>query len=824
VTAQVKRPEVLAPAGDRACLEAAITAGADAVYFGLSEFNARARATNFALADLDSVMHDLHRYGSKGYVTLNTVLFDDELARMRATIEACANAGADAVIVQDLGVASMVREIAPHLHLHASTQMTCTDAAACNFAASLGVKRVILARELSIEEIRAIHAATTVELEAFVHGALCIAYSGQCLTSEAVGGRSANRGACAQACRLPYELVVDGEVRDLGNRQYLLSPQDLESSHLVGALADAGICSLKIEGRLKGVDYVRATVRLYREAIDAWMQKLAQPSPTRKEQALQAFSRSSSSGFFQGVDHQALVPADSSDHRGVDVGTVEEVLSIRGRDEIVVRPTRALSKGDGLLIQGSRGIAGELGGRIWEIHDNKGAQIERAEPGTVAQLWLGPGKAPNASHRGRALFRTNDPSLSKVLEREHAYTVPLHIVVSGALGEPLIVHATSVRGHVATVQSQTALEAAQRTGLDETKLRERLGKLGETPFVLGQLESKLVGDLFLPPSVLNELRRAMVATLEQSLTARTSVTSIPTPAPTERALRAPLKAGLFVLCRNAAQANAALLAGADGVGLDFLELTGTGDCFRALRKAYPDRELRLAPPRVRKPKEEKIDAFLHALEPNAMMVRGLGALGELAHDRALHTIGDFSLNVTNAVTAMLVLRQGLDCFTPAFDLDEKQLLALMDHRDLAERAEVVVHHPMPLFYMEHCVFAAVMSKGADYRTCGRPCDRHVVSLKDRAGFEHPLQADVSCRNTVFHAKPQSAAHIVPSLTAMGVSRFRIEAVRETAEEIATLVHSYKALVAGTLAPTEALARLKSQAGYGVVRGSLRVLS
>jgi U32 family peptidase len=816
----VKRPEVLAPAGDRACLEAAITAGADAVYFGLSEFNARARATNFALGELDAVMRDLHRYGAKGYVTLNTVLFDDELARMRATIEACAKAGADAVIVQDLGVASLVRDIAPHLHLHASTQMTCTDAAACNFAESLGVKRVILARELSVEEIHAIHGATTVELEAFVHGALCIAYSGQCLTSEA-----ANRGACAQACRLPYELVVDGEVRDLGNRQYLLSPQDLESSHLVGALAEAGICSLKIEGRLKGVDYVRATVRLYREAIDAWMSKAAAPSTARREQALQAFSRSSASGFFEGVNHQTMVPADSSDHRGVDVGVVDEVLSIRGREEISVRPTRALSKGDGLLIQGARGIAGELGGRIWEISDERGALLERAEIGTVARIWLGPGKAPNASHRGRALFRTNDPNLSKVLEREHAYTVPLHMTASGALGQPLVVHATSVRGHHATVQSEAMLEAAQRTGLDHAKLRERLGKLGETPFILDQVESKLVGELFLPPSALNELRRALVAALERSLTAQVPVPAEIPPAPaTERSLRVPLRPGLFVLCRNAAQANAALRAGADGVGLDFLELTGTGDCFRTLRQAYPDRELRLAPPRVRKPKEEKIDAFLHALMPDAMMVRGLGALGELRTDRTLFAIGDFSLNVTNAVTATLVLRQGLDGFTPAFDLDEQQLIALMDHRDLAERAEVVVHHPMPLFYMEHCVFAAVMSKGTDYRTCGRPCEKHVVSLKDRAGFDHPLEADVSCRNTVFHAKPQSAAHIVPSLTAMGVSRFRIEAVRETAEEIATLVHAYKAIIAGSLAPTEALARIKSQPGYGVIRGSLRVLA
>ncbi len=248
-------------------MRAAVLAGADAVYFGLQGFNARARAKNFDADALGATMRGLHERGVKGYVTLNTLVFDHELPSVEAAVRACAAAGVDAVIVQDLGVARVVRAIAPGLPIHASTQMTCTDAGSVELARSLGVTRVILARELSLSDLEDIRARTDAELEVFVHGALCIAYSGQCLTSEAIGGRSANRGACAQACRLPYDLVVDGALRDLGDRAYLLSPEDLAAVEAIPRLVELGVASLKIEGRLKGPEYVAATTKLYRAAI-----------------------------------------------------------------------------------------------------------------------------------------------------------------------------------------------------------------------------------------------------------------------------------------------------------------------------------------------------------------------------------------------------------------------------------------------------------------------------------------------------------------------------------------------------------------------------
>jgi putative protease len=233
----------------------------------------------------------------------------------------------------------------------------------------------------------------------------------------------------------------------------------------------------------------------------------------------------------------------------------------------------------------------------------------------------------------------------------------------------------------------------------------------------------------------------------------------------------------------------------------------------------------VAPPRIRKPGEDKIDRYLASLEPDAILVRSLGALHEpvTGPDARVPRIGDFSLNVANTITAAEMLARGLDAFTPSFDLDATQLVALLSPA-LAPFAEVVLHHPMPLFHMEHCVIAALLSEGRDHKTCGRPCEKHRVSLRDRAGLDHPVEADVGCRNTVFHAAAQSAAHVVPTLRERGVRRFRVELVREGAADVARIVGAYRALLSGSTAPAEVWRALKTESGYGVVKGSLRVVA
>jgi len=819
----VRRPEVLAPAGDMEALRAAVAAGADAVYFGLSRFNARARATNFDREGLEAAMAWLHRHGVKGYVTLNTLLFDTELGAMEEALRACAAAGVDAVIVQDLAVAQMARAVVPDLPVHASTQMTCTDADAVEFAHSLGAQRVILARELSLDDIAAIRRSTAVELEVFVHGALCIAYSGQCLTSEAIGGRSANRGACAQACRLPYGLVVDGTPRDTGDRAFLLSPEDLEASDHVAALAELGVASIKIEGRLKGAAYVGATTRLYRAAVEG-ADAAARAVP--RAEALQMFTRGSGEGFFAGVDHQRLVDGRTCDHRGLVVGDVLGSATRQGKVWVRAMLSTELARGDGVLVEGGHGGAGEVGGRVWLLAVD-GADVETAPAGREAWVWLGPEREVATLPAGRRLFRTHDPATTKRVETATArapHRESLDVTVSGALGELPQFEARTARGRRVTVTGDVPVMAAQGRGTDEAVLRDKLGRLGETPFVLGALTAALPAGAMIPPASLNRARRALVEALE-AVAPQSWATTAVTHADLLAAAVVPVgdapPGGLFVLCRTLAQAQAALDAGADGVTLDFLELTGTGAAVRALRARGPV-HITLAPPRIRKPGDDKIDRYLLGLEPDALLVRSLGALRHASEPGPMR-VGDASLNVTNRITAATVLGHGLAAFTPGFDLDAAQVTALVQS-PFGPWAELVVHHPMALFHMEHCVIARELSSGSTHKDCGRPCDRHQVSLRDRAGMDHPVEADVGCRNTVFHAAPQSAAGIVPGALAAGVRRFRVELVRESAEEVGRVVEAYRALLAGRDTPETVWRTLRAEGHYGVVRGSLRVLT
>jgi len=824
------RPEVLAPAGDRPSLEAAVLSGADAVYVGLGAFNARARAKNFQPEELADAIEFAHARGARVYVALNTLAFDEELGAVAEAIALAARAGADALIVQDFAVALLAREIAPTLAVHASTQMTCTDAPSVELAASLGATRVVLARELSIAEIEQIHAATEVELEVFVHGALCVAYSGQCLTSEAIGGRSANRGACAQACRLPYDLVVDGQVRPLGDAAYLLSPEDLEASELVPDLARAGVVSLKIEGRLKGPDYVAATTRLYRRATEAAVGQGARPEPEMRARALQTFTRGSGPGFLAGIDHQRLVDGRTCDHRGLALGVVCGAGGDRRRATVEVELAAPLRRGDGVLFEGGRAGEGELGGRVWSL-TAAGRDVEEAGVGARVCVWLGPDTpvGSRAFAPGGRVWKTSDPRVSAEVRAELTASparLGVHVHVAGKWGAPPRLTATTARGVTVSVEGDADLAEADKPTPPEL-LRAKLGKLAGTPFVLDGLTVDLPERTIVPLSSLNRARRALVAELVRAGHRAHGISTPPAQAPARAsaaapALPPPVAPGLFVLARTLEQARAALEAGADGVYLDFLELTGTGHALRALR-AEGHRFVGVAPPRVRKPGEEKIDRYLAALQPDAVLVRGLGALqeGRAAYGDALR-VGDFSLNVTNRLAAGQALSRGLDAFTPSFDLDAAQMLALL-RGPLGPRAEVVVHHPMPLFYTEHCVFAALLSEGRDHRTCGRPCERHEVALRDRAGMTHPVIADVGCRNTLFHERPQSAADLVPALLERGAARLRVELVRETPAQVAGLVRGYRALLAGELEPAALVRDLRTAAGYGVVRGSLRVL-
>ncbi len=820
-------PELLAPAGDWECVRAAIENGADAVYFGLETgFNARARATNFTLDDLPRLMEMLHLRGLRGYATLNTLVFTDELEAFGRTVAAVAEAGVDAVLVQDVGAATLIRDRHPGLPLHASTQMTLTSAETIDLAERLGMGRVVVARELSIAEIVAIRRRTAMPLEVFVHGALCVAYSGQCLTSESLGGRSANRGQCAQACRLPYDLVCDGKDVDLGDRRYLLSPQDLAAYALAPELIDAGVASFKIEGRLKTPEYVATITRHYRQAIDTAVAGRPVAFAARAVEEMElTFSRGFSPGWLRGCDHKMLVPATTSAKRGVRLGTVADVR----RDRVAVDLVAGVKRGDGIAIDCGATSDEAVGGRVYEVFAAGQSLTEPAAKGRV-ELTFARGAFDLARIKpGQAVWKTDDPEVTSRLRKSFTgkdltRRQPVDLHVTAAVGEPVRVTARTALGAGCEVCSAEPARAATKHPLSADVLREQFGRLGGTPFELRDLTADLTGAPMLPLSLLGGLRRDLVAALEQAVR-RSSVPTGPEP---ERgvvgkdargadvARPAPSVPMLHVLVRSLDQLRRVLELGERRIQAEFADIRLYRDAVDRCRAAGAN--VLLATPRIQKPDELGVFRLMAKQEPDGVLVRNWAAL-RFFREAGLPVVGDFSLNVTNERTAEFFMAAGCDRVTASYDCNRDQLLALAD-AVRPQWLEVVVHQHMPMFHMEHCVFCAVLSPGTDKTNCGRPCDHHVVMLRDRIGVEHPLTADVGCRNTLFNAVAQSGAEAVPALLAKGVRHLRLELLDEGDREIERVIAAYRDLLAGVTTGRDVWTALKATNRVGVTRGTL----
>lgn len=826
----VPTPELLAPAGDWDALRAACANGADAVYFGLSAFNARHRAANFTPDELPAVVRFLHARNVRGFVTLNTLIFSDELEDVARYVRLVAEAGADAVIVQDLGLARLIARLAPGLHVHASTQMTLTEPRGIEWACGrLNVRRVVLPRELSVADVRKVAEGTSVPLEVFVHGALCVAYSGQCLTSEALGGRSANRGQCAQACRLPYELVADGRVRDLGDRAYLLSPTDLAGHGQVADLIAAGVVSFKVEGRLKGPHYVAATTRAYRQAIDAAVagRPFAMPDEAARDLE-QTFSRGFTPGFLEGPDHQRLVRGRFPKSRGRLLGRVVGVSRKGVRVELADGDLSPVAAGDGVVFDLGRPEEKEPGGRVWEVRPVAavGRQVELVfEAGAVD---------PSAIPVGSLVWKTDDPAMRRRLEHTYAgdpvaRRAAVCVTLEGAIGSPLRLTVRDADRREGTAEWPGPLEEARRHPLSAEAVREQLGRLGDTPFALADVDARLPATAMVPKSVLNDLRRQAVTALLARRDAAVRVDVAESDAlqrlraEVSSAVRPATEAGpaeLTVLVRNLAQLDAVLPLRPAMVYCDFEDVRRYREAVPRAREAGV--RIGLATLRILKPGEEGLLRPILAAGPDAVLVRNLAAMLHVReHAPGLEQVGDFSLNVANELTADLLIREGLTRLVPSYDLSWDQFAALVRRSDPAWY-EPVIHQHMPMFHNEFCAFAAYLSTGKDWRDCGRPCDRHAIDLRDRTGALFPVVADAGCRNTVFNAVPQSAAEYVGRMRGLGLRRFRVDLLRETPEQAGQLLGAYRRVIDGTDDGRDTWRRLRAMSQLGVTRGTLQL--
>ncbi len=823
------KPEIMSPVGYYPQLHAAIEAGADAVYFGLKHFTARAKV-GFTLSELPDVMRTLHSRGVKGYVTFNTLIFDHELREAVKTIEQIAQAGADALIVQDVGMAQLAHQIAPTVNIHGSTQMSITSAEGVNLAQRFGVSRVVLARELSLKDIRNIREHTNCELEIFVHGALCVSYSGQCFSSEAWGGRSANRGQCAQACRLPYEMIVDDVLTPLGDARYLLSPGDLYALHQIPEIIDIGISTLKIEGRYKDENYVALTTNAYRRAVDAAWENRPNPITRQDELAIeQVYSRGLGAWFIGGTNHQEVVKGRSPRHRGVLVGRVKNVY----RDYVTIEPTdiqrdAPLKAGDGIVFDAADWRSpqeDEEGGRIYDVKPmgsllelrfgNRAVDFTRIQPGD----WV---------------WRTHDvhiDKLAKPFTQANAPVAkqPVNVRVIAHEGEPLQLtwSLTKKPQFTVTVQSDDNLTKANSRPVSAEYLHSQLDRLGNTAYALDTVTADIQGEPFIPSSLLNRLRQSAV---DQLATLQTDGTSVVTVNPihaldtalsnVHRAANAPFTPQLHVLVRTPEQLEAALSLDPKPatITLDYLELYGLRPAVEQIKAAGITP--RVASPRVLKPQEQRVVNFLLRLDCE-IVVRSGGLLEALQGRHQYPLIGDFSLNVANQITADTYFKLGIHRITPTHDLNADQIAQLAASIG-DDRFEVIAYHHLPVFHTEHCVFCRFLSTGTSYLDCGHPCEKHKVALRDMQGREHPVMADVGCRNTVFGAEAQVAARHMDQLRYSGIAHFRVEFVHESADTVKRVCGAFQAYFDGRITSYELDARLAKIVPQGTTEGSLFV--
>jgi putative protease len=824
-----RKPEVKSPAGHWPQLHAAIEAGADGVYFGLKHFTARAKA-GFGLEELPEAIRTLHARGVRGYVTFNTLLFEHELREAARVIAAIAEAGADGLIVQDLTAVRLAREIAPSMKLHGSTQMSISDVRGVELARSLGVDRVTLARELSLEEIRSIVSGTRCDLEIFVHGALCVAYSGQCFSSEAWGGRSANRGQCAQACRLPYELLVDGRVEPLEDARYLLSPGDLYALRQIPEIIDAGIAALKIEGRYKDAAYVALTTRAYRKAVDeAWANLPLSITPREELQLEQVYSRGLGPFFLTGTNHQKVVEGRAPRHRGVEMGRVTRV----GPDCVIVEPASAqelapLKAGDGVVFDAAAWRSPEEpeeGGRVFAVRSQLSGELE---------LQFGNGAVRfDGIRAGDLLWRTHDSDIDRLARPFVEAAAPVarqrvNVAVEARAGAPLrtVWSLEKQPGVSVRVDSPEPLCPAQNHGLSADMLRDQFGRLGNTAYELAEVALEAEGSLFLAVSALNRIRRLAVEKL-QAAQIQSPAVEIHNPAgvlekfgsaPFPR--ESPAAAQIHLLVRTPEQLAAALSLEAkpSSITLDYLDLYGLRPSVESVKNSGI--QARVASPRVLKPGEARILNFLLSLDC-AILVRSSGLVHALRERDHAPLIGDFSLNVANSISAECFLDLGVERITPAHDLNAAQVAALALGIG-SGNLEAIAYQHLPVFHTEHCVFCRFLCQGTSFRDCGRPCEKHAIALKDAKGRAHPVLADVGCRNTVFGAEAQEASAHLDIWSHAGIRHFRLEFVNESAEQVRQVYQAFNAVLSGRGSSHELGAQLRRLAPQGTTEGSLFV--
>jgi U32 family peptidase len=809
-------PELLSPAGSLDAVRAAVANGADAVYMGASRFNARDEGAQLTLDELGEACRIAHERGRRIYLTLNILIKPAELVDALLFLGDAIDLGIDAVIVQDVGLVRLIQAIYPDLEIHGSTQMTVHDASGAAVMKELGVERVVLARENTLEDIRAIHSAVpSLGLETFIHGALCISYSGQCFMSGMISERSANRGSCAQSCRKDY-VLTDITTREELDRGYLISTKDLGAYDHLAAIAEAGVGCLKVEGRKKKPEYVATVTKAYREFLDRVESGDTTPPTVQEvEPLVQIYSRGFTGGMYGGRDGRGYVTRTQPDNRGITLGTVVGYE----RGELIVDVSAPLHVGDGLGFEPPNHVGGPTTGFSVTAVRTLGAR-ETTRQALETRVRVDAGwQVVRTSHaelldRARSSYASLSPEI-------HAKKSRLDVRLFGAAGTPL--KAVFVAdGEDVTVRSEITLSPASKRPLDLAALRDQFGRLGDTPFVLGAVDMTGVSDgLFLPVSEQNHLRQQAVEQLmlrrdwardarlaERRTRVEGAVAAVPHPS---RLLPPPTRAfELSAQVYRIEDADAASEAGATEICFDpFLRHPAPPLArIRALQERLTERgvSLRLRTPTIVRPEERRsIQKWLDLGLP--ILSGHLGLVAELAKE-GRDVVADYAVNVFNAHTAAELFRLGARRIVASVELTTDELSQLVAPWD-GEAFDVFLYGRPEGMTIEHCVLSAAFDR--EPTTCRDLCvQKHTnVELTDPTGYTFPVATDSACRNRLLHSRPIDGAEFMPRLWRSGIRGYHV-AFNVPGDDMSSIVRAYRgaldALATGARPDVDAVRR------------------
>jgi putative protease len=801
--------ELLAPAGSFEALEAAVNAGADAIYLGGNAFGARAYANNFDNEEMRKAVRFAHLHGVQIFVTVNTLVDDSEFAALADYLLFLDSIKIDGIIVQDMGVINVAKKLVPHLPLHASTQMTITNLEGVRFAAAQGMTRAVLARELSLEDIKKICAASPIEIEVFIHGALCVCYSGQCLMSSLIGGRSGNRGRCAQPCRLPYTLV-NQENKDLLSGEdagkYLLSPRDLNTLSILPQLIEAGVTSFKIEGRMKRPEYVAIVVDAYRRAIDSYLAGDYKVPAQDFANIEQVFNRDFTTAYLLDHPGKNMMSDRRPNNRGVLIGRVVKLDHEMGK--ALVKLDKDLHLQDGLEFWVS--VGGRVGTTVTNMEVD-GQEVERAAAGSRVLI-----DVPRGVRLNDRIFRTLDSVLmeyaGKFYGENNKKHLPVSALVTARLGSPMEIKVTDSEGHCGVGKTKFIVEIARKHALDEAAVRKQLQRMGTTEYELTELTLQVDEGVMVPMSEMNEARREacenldqarLVAFERQETGAGASFRIIP-----EEKAHHGKKAELTVWVDTPAKVEAAIAGGADWIIYGGDIFTGKDVTYTGFTKALAlarqaERKIAFSTPRIIRDNQlAYFKKFLQQVEQDKpdLLYLNNNSLFTMVKDAKMQTPiwADMSLNNYNFPCLDFWSRCGAKGATLSIELNMKQIEHLVQVAPLD--LECLVQGPIEMMVSEYCVsgsFLGHLDKGACSFQCQKP-----VYLLDRTEARFKVVGDQFCRMHILNSHDLSVLTSAKHLQECGIKKLRIDGRSYDAATIKKLVVDYKAVLNGEMEVTE----------------------